>query len=143
MYLDSNVLLAHIRNNTGEVRAYAEAALKVGGGIVISDVLVEVLAKAESLKRIETKAQGKEFGKVASSEYRKKLASEILSWHSRDIIVINDSIAIRALEFMKVIGLDYVDCLLIQTAYAEKNKVATSDKEMCAALGSLRWVPGT
>lgn len=143
MYLDSNVLLARIRNNTGEVRVYAEAALKSGGGLVLSDVLIEVLAKAESLKRIETKAKGEEFGKVASSEYRKKLASEILSWHSTGVIVIPDSMAIRALEFMNIIGLDYVDCLLIQTSYTEKTKVATSDKEMCAALGSFRWVPST
>lgn len=138
MYLDSNILLARILKEPEGTQGYSDAALKCGG-IVIPEVLVEVLAKAEKKQRALAKAKGEEFGKVASSAYRRRLASEILTWCSTGTVVIKDSTVVDALKYMSDMGLNYVDCRLVSLAYSGAGKVATNDKDMRAALGSFLW----
>lgn len=137
MYLDSNILLAQILNNQNATRAYADAALRIGG-IVCSEVLVEVFAKAERETRTERKATTGEFGPAAEKAYKRELAELVLSWQQSGKVCFLDSSILSALVYMKETGLDYVDCLLINCG----EQVATSDKDMIKELGNHRWQAG-
>lgn len=136
MYLDSNVLLAQILDNHDVTRTYADAAFNASG-LLISEVLVEVLAKAERVTRQSCRNVGEPFSEAV---YHKSLANLVLSWYQDKKVFIEDIDVLTALTLMSQHGLDYVDCLLCTLA-ADGNKVATSDKDMIAHLGSSHWEP--
>lgn len=140
MYLDSNILLAQLLDNKDVTRQYADSALSTGG-IVRSEVLVEVFAKAERLRRESVRRDGGTFGDSAKASYRKQMATTVLAWINTGRVYIEDVYALVAVHLMQTLGLDYVDCLLGTIAMQDGENVATSDKGLIAKLGSHRWYP--
>ena len=106
------------------------------GGTVRSEVLVEVFAKAERVRR-----DGGTFGDSAKASYRKQMATTVLAWINTGCVYIEDVYALVAVHLMQTLGLDYVDCLLGTIAMQDGENVATSDKGLIDKLGSHRWYP--
>lgn len=140
MYLDSNILLDRLLDNTGTSRRYAEAAL-LEGGVVTSAVLSEVTAKLEVEERRRRKSSGETFGAARQKVFRIARARDISELVEQAGASFDSSTTDAALMVMKMYGLDYTDCLLYALSMDGGEKVATSDKELAELLGDKHWEP--
>lgn len=142
MYLDSNVLISQLILDSSPSRGYADIAFSKGG-LVMSEVLVEVFGVVERETRKTQRETLGHFGEADAKKYRRDVAGTILSWITSGNITVCGDYTTDAIRLMCDTGLDFVDCLLIQVAYSGAGKVVTSDKGVRSAIGSFLWEPTT
>lgn len=138
MYLDSNVLLDQIFNNSGPNRVYSDKAL-ARGGTVSQVALTEITAKMEVEERRHRKNRGETFGPAQQKVFRMEAAGTISTIVEQNSLSYDAPVAFMALQLMRMHGLDYADCLLCALAAEEATQVATSDKELIEVLGAKHW----
>lgn len=138
MQVDSNILIAILRGESGAHVEYARAAM--GNSVTVcSEIVSETTARMLRLERMGRKCEGKEFGKLSEERFNREIANEILSMIKDGSLLAEQSYICPVLDVMCTAGLDYADCLLYYKSLISSQEVATSDKALAALLADMHW----